>query len=201
MKWEGAGNPFFKGPDEGVPVAPGRYFVRLTLGSHSYTEPVTVAADPLSVLTQRQIEDGVSFARRYFNDLSTLDVMLNNLDSIKAQLNAAADVAKKRGDTGLTGQITDALTARSTVVADLTANYKNFEDFIQRPGKVREDIGTILQSVTAPVTPAMRQLSVRVDAELKTAHSAYEAYVRTGVPQANALLQRAGLKPVRLSAV
>jgi len=200
VKWEGT-SPFFKGPDEGIGVPPGHYFVRLTLGSHSYTQAVVIEPDPLSIVTGRQIVDAYEYAKKYFRDFSVVDTMLNNLDTVKKQLDAASAVAKKKNDTALSSQIDSALSSRSDMVGTLTANYQNFEDFIQRPGKLRENLLNVVYSLTVPITPAMRNIGDRVDGDYGAGVTKYNAYVRTAVPQVNALLQKAGVKPVNLTRV
>ena len=196
VKWEGAGNEFFKGPQEGLPVGPGRYYVRLTLGNRSFTKPVTIKLDPLTAVSDADTNDALAFGRRYFHQLSQVDVILNALDKLKKELDSASAEAKKKNDTAVQAQIDSALQGRSELFDSITANYKNFEDFIQRPGKLREDIQNVVQSLTAPVTPAQRQLAERVDVTYRSILTNYDTYARTTVPAINASLQKAGLKPV-----
>jgi photosystem II stability/assembly factor-like uncharacterized protein len=196
VKWEGAGNDFFKGPNEGLPVGPGRYYVRLTLGNRSYTKPVTVKADPLTLVSDAQINEALDYGKRYIHELSVVDTMLNGFDRVKKQLDAASVEAKKKNDTALQSQIDTALEGRAEIFDALTADYKNFEDFLQRPGKLRENIQNVVQALTAPVTPATRQLGDRVDRTYRTAVDKYNAYVRTTLPAVNAALQKSGLKAV-----
>jgi hypothetical protein len=196
VKWEGAGNEFFKGPPEGLPVGPGHYYVRLTLGNRSYTKPIAIKLDPLTAVSDTETNDALAFGRRYYHELSQVDVMLNAFDKLKKELDAASADAKKKNDTAVQAQIDSALQGRSELFNAMTADYKNFEDFIQRPGKLREDIGNVVQSLTAPVTPAQRQLGERVDVTYRSVMGKYNAYARTTVPALNAALQKAGLKPV-----
>ena len=196
VKWEGAGSPFFKGLPQGLGVVPGRFYVRLTLASHSYTQPFTVKADPVTLATQAQFDQTEAFGKKYFRQFSVVDTMLDNLDTVKKQLDAASAAAKKSNDTALAAQVDAALKTRSALVSKLTADYKNFEDFIQRPGSLRENITAVLQGLTVPVTPALAQLGGRVDREYADGVGAYNAYVRDTLPQVDAVLQKAGVKAV-----
>jgi photosystem II stability/assembly factor-like uncharacterized protein len=200
VKWEGT-SQFFKGPDEGVAVPPGHYVVRLTLGTRSYTQPITIEPDPMTLASRAQMVEAYQYAKHYFRDFSMVDTMLNSLDTVKKQLDAGADAAKKKNDAALGAQIRDALSARSAMVDVLTASYQNFEDFIQRPGKIREDLFNGLQTLTVPITPAMRNIGDRIDADYRIGVAKYNTYVRSTVPQVNALLQRAGVKTVTLTRV
>jgi hypothetical protein len=170
--------------------------VRLTLGNRSYTKPITIKADPATIVSDAQINEALSYGRHYFHELSQVDVMLNAFDKLKKELNAASADAKKKNDTALQAQIDSALKGRSDLFDMITADYKNFEDFIQRPGKLREDIQNVAFSLTAPVTPSMRQLGDRVDVTYRSVVEKYNAYARTTVPALNAALQKAGVKPV-----
>jgi photosystem II stability/assembly factor-like uncharacterized protein len=196
VKWEGAGNEFFKGPPEGLPVGPGRYYVRLTLGGRSYTKPVTIKADPLTLVSDAQINEALDFGKKYYREFSVVDTMLNRLDSLKKQLDADAAQAKKQNDTAAAAEIDSALQARAQIFDILTADYKNYEDFIQRPGKLREDIQNVVQALTAPVTPATQQLGGRVDVTYRDAVRKFNAYVQAALPRVNAALQKAGMKAV-----
>ncbi|MGZ3499339.1 MAG: VPS10 domain-containing protein [Vulcanimicrobiaceae bacterium] len=195
VKWEGAAQEYFKGPNEGFAVPPGTYQVRLTLGNHSYTQPVTVKNDPHSVVTDAQVNETIAFANRSNHQLSVVDTMLNNLDAAKKQLDAASADAKKKNDVALQSQIDAATAARKTVFDELTANYQNGEDFIQHPGKLREDIFAVVQGISAPVTPALRELNARVDDEYHAGVRSYNAYVASLQPL-NDSLRKAGLKPL-----
>src|SRR5581483_1252942 len=106
VKWTGAAKPSYQGPDEGAYVPPGRYAVRMTVGGKTFTEPFTVKPDPRSKFTQAQYNQSFAFMKKYFHEWSTIDVMLNTLDSVKKQLDAAAADPKAKANAALLAQIT-----------------------------------------------------------------------------------------------
>ncbi len=71
----------------------------------------------------------------------------------------------------------------------LTANYQGFEDFIQRPGKVREDLQQI--AGTGIVTPAATDVQNRTFAEFAQDAKAFNDYLTT-LPALNAKLKSGG---------
>jgi photosystem II stability/assembly factor-like uncharacterized protein len=174
VKWTGAAKPEYQGPDEGPGVPPGSYFVRMTLADHTYTEPFTVKADPRTHFTQAQLEEAYAFGRFWNNRFSVVDTMLNSLDAIKKQLQADKKSPKS--------QIDAALAAHDRVFDELTADYHNDEDSIQRPGALREDMGGLPFFAQGVVTPAVRNYASRVDREYRKAVAEYNAYIQTLAP-------------------
>jgi hypothetical protein len=196
VKWTGAAKISYQGPDEGAYVPPGRYAVRMTVGGKTFTEPFTVKPDPKSQFTQAEYDRSYTFVKRYYREYSTVDTMLNTLDSIKTQLDAAAADPKAKADASLAQQIAAAATARDTLFHQLTADYHNDEDGIQRPGALREDIQTIGFFGFGLITPAIADFGKRIDGEYSGGVSAYNTLVRTTIPALNAALTKAGLKAV-----
>ena len=196
VKWLGAAKPSYQGPDEGAYVPPGRYAVRMTVGGKTFTEPFVVKPDPKSKFTQAEYERSYAFTKKYYREYSTVDTMLNALDSVKKQLDAANADPKAAADPALQQQITAALTARETLFNQLTADYHNDEDGIQRPGALREDIQTIGFFGFGLNTPSIAQFGKRVDTEYVTGVASYNTFARTTIPALNAALTKAGLKAI-----
>ena len=195
VKWNGAGK-FFKGPDEGAVVPPGRYTARVTIGEKTFTAPFVVKPDPDSRFTQAELVASYAFTAKYLNELSRLDVALNNLDDLKTQLEKLKTAAAAKNDTAAQGAVDAALQARDALQDRLTANYQGFEDFIQRPGKVREDLQNLAQQGPL-VTDPMIAYGNSTDAAYANAIARYRAYLATIAPL-NATLAKAGLGAVAL---
>jgi photosystem II stability/assembly factor-like uncharacterized protein len=196
VKWTGAAKIAYQGPDEGAYVPPGRYAVRMTVGGKSFTEPFTVKPDPKSTFKQADYERSYAFVKKYYREYSVVDTMLNTLDSVKSQLDAATADPKAKADASLQQQIAAAATARDTVFHQLTADYHNDEDSIQRPGALREDIQSMGFFGFGLITPAIMNFGQRVDTEYASGLANYNAFVRTTIPALNAALTKAGLKAV-----
>jgi photosystem II stability/assembly factor-like uncharacterized protein len=194
VKWNGAGK-FFKGPDEGATLPPGRYSVRVTIAGKTFSSPFEVKADPDTKFTQADYEAAYAFTAKYLHELSNIDVALNDLDDVKSQLAKIKTAASAKNDEQTVAAVDAALKARDALQNSITADFQNFEDFVQRPGKVREDLlgGQQPQLITDPI----RSLGKQIDVEYAQALAAYKAYVGTLTPL-NATLQKSGLTPVTL---
>jgi hypothetical protein len=192
-KWYGAAKPQYQGPNEGPGVPPGHYFVRMTVSGKTYELPFTVKADPDTHFTQAEFEDAYAFGVKYTRQYGVINAMLNGLDSVKKELGAAKSNAKTKSNTALQSQIAAALAQRDSLFHELTADYHNDEDSIQRPGALREDfqgLGFFGQGV---ITPAVRDYANRVEVAYLAAVRRYNAYVRS-LSAINSALKSAGLK-------
>ncbi len=193
VKWLGAAKPSYQGPNEGPGVPPGRYFARMTVAGKTYTKPFVVKADPRTMFTQAQFEQTYAFGKKYLREFSVVDSMLNSLDSVKKELTAAKTDAKTKTNTALQQQIDQLLAARTTIFNELTADYHNDEDGIQRPGALREDMQGLGFFGQGILTPAVIDYGRRVDIAYRAAVARYNAYIGTLGP-VNASLRAAGLK-------
>jgi hypothetical protein len=165
----------------------------MAVAGKTYLEPFTVKADPDTHFTQAQFEESYAFAKKYTREFSIVDTMLNSLDSVKKQLTDAKSNAKTKNDAALQKQIDAALAARDTLFHQLTADYHNDEDSIQRPGALREDMQGLGFFGQGVLTPAVRDYAKRVDVTYNAVVQHYNAYVRS-LTSINNALKSAGLK-------
>ncbi|HEV7179504.1 MAG TPA: hypothetical protein VGN11_06510, partial [Candidatus Baltobacteraceae bacterium] len=200
VKWNGAGK-FFKGPDEGVTVVPGRYTYSMTVAGRTFSGAFDLKADPDSHFTQADYQASHDFSEHFGEKLSALDVGLNSLDDVKAALDKARTAASAKNDSAAVSAIDAAIAGHQNLQDDLTANFQNFEDFVQRPGKLREDLSGVAGGVGL-LTPAILDAGRRIDREYASGASAFNAYVAT-LPALNATLKSGGYtavpvpKPIR----
>lgn len=193
-KWYGAAREEYQGPKTGPQVVPGVYTVRLTLGSTTLTQQLTVKPDPRDDWTPAQYEAGYSYARKYATIYGKIDEALNNLDAIKKSLAAAAAAARQNAS--LAQAIGSAQTRWQPVFDAFTADYKNDEDSIQRPGSLRESVPrTGFGGPQLPPTAAQLDYAKRFDAAYAAAMDGYNAYVASLQPL-QAQLRGAGRKPL-----
>ena len=195
VKWNGAGK-FFTGPNEGAGVPPGSYTVSMTLSGRTFTVPAVVKPDPDTLESLAEIEAAAAFNDRYTQKFSALDVKLNALDDVKAQLTKARAAADAKKDATTVAAIDKALADRQTLQDSLTADYQNFEDFVQRSGRLREDLGN---AGTGLITPAVLDYGRRVDAMYDARMRDYDAFVTTLAPL-SASLKAAGYPEVKTPA-
>jgi photosystem II stability/assembly factor-like uncharacterized protein len=194
-KWFGAAREEYQGPKTGPTVVPGTYTARIVLDGKTLQQSFTVSPDPRDNWTAAQYREGYAFARKYANVYSTIDGALNNLDAIKKSLAAAASSAK--GDAAIKSEVADAQQRWVNVFGAFTADYKNDEDSIQRPGSLRESIPrtTGLGGPQLPPTAAQLDLARRFDSAYAAALAQYNAYVTSLAPLQGAL-KKAGIKPL-----
>ena len=180
VKWIGAANKEFQGPDDGARVVPGRYAARISLNGRSFLQHFLVKPDPKATETHAQMQQSYDAFMKLNQLYSSVDTMLNHLDTIKKAL---ADEQAPVGSAAASA-LANARNERVAVVARLTASFTNGEDSVSRPGSLRENLDgalTSLQSfpVQGIITPAAAQFYARIDAEYRTARSAYNAYARS----------------------
>jgi photosystem II stability/assembly factor-like uncharacterized protein len=194
-KWYGAAREEYQGPKTGAMVVPGTYTVRLTIGGTEMQQSLVVKGDPRDDWTVAQYQAGYEYAHKYSIVYGKIDEALNNLDAIKKSLTAAAAAAKN--DPALQRQIADAVARRQPVFDAFTADYKNDEDSIQRPGSLRESVPRTsgFGAPQWPPTEAQVDYSKRFDTAYAAAMSGYNAYVNSLQPLQDAL-KKAGIKPI-----
>lgn len=196
VKWYGAARKRYQGPDEGPTVPPGTYSLRMTVDGRPYAERFVVKPDPRSKITQAQLVASFEFSKKYYHEFSVVDTMLNALDRAKNGLAQAGVQAAKKKDAALSARIASVQQAREALFNELTANYQNDEDSIQRPGALREDVQNVMYSGGGPLTPAIVNLGQRVDREYAAAIERYDAFVRQTLAGIEPALRAAGLKPI-----
>jgi len=124
-----------------------------------------------------------------------IDAVLNNLDAIKKSLASTAAVAKS--NPSIEGDIAGAQQQWSDVFAAFTADYKNDEDSIQRPGSLRESVPrTGFAGTQLPPTAEQLDYGRRFDAAYSAAVAKYDAYLISLEPL-QAALKKAGIKPLQ----
>ncbi len=179
VRWNGAARESYKGPRTGPLVVPGRYTAEVTLDGRTLREPIDVRPDPRVTSTQGQYEAAHRFVAAQETDFSGVDAALNRLDAVamSAQQHHLA-----------------ALGAHARALRDdLTADYQNDEDSIQRPGKLRENLQALVgyRAGTGPPTAATLNLAARIDADYRTQVRAVAAFFANDVAAANATLRQA----------
>ncbi len=90
---------FFRGPDEGPALPPGRYTMAFHLDGKTYRFPLVKLADPLSSTTPAEYRAQFEQQRRVYDLVGRVDSMLNGLHSVREEL-VADKKALKPADTG-----------------------------------------------------------------------------------------------------
>ena len=153
VRWDGAPKDEYKGPRTGVTTIPGSYFARISLAGKTYEQAFTVKRDPRLKSPVADEAAAYAFAKTHMNEFSAIDAALNRLDATIKAATTPASVAGAR-----------ALRDR------LTADFHNGEDSLQRPGRLREDMQSLIGGGGGGGgggAPTIAQLSAaaRIDAE------------------------------------
>ena len=157
VKWRSA-RPWNRGPGDGAEALPGRYTVRLRVDEATLTREFDLRADPRSPWTPEQLQQRHAFLAGLLDELSQIDIALNDLD---------ADAARRAQ-------------ARS-VEAGFTSFPVNSEDGLKRPDGVRERLIVLLSYLDTslqPPTAAQRDEARAIAAQFDAAMTAYRAFRR-----------------------
>ncbi|MDE2483117.1 MAG: hypothetical protein KGN02_13135 [bacterium] len=187
---------FFRGPETGPPLPPGRYRLALHIDGKTYSVPVVKEPDPLSKTTAAEYVAQFDQERREYDLLSRTDTMLNAMHDTREQL-AERKKSLKAGDRNAAA-VQSAIDATDALIATMTSNPQNFEDSIQKPGAFHEDVMALLGD--EPLAQATHDLYVRLEREYVGHVTAYTAW-RTRIATIDRTLAAAGAKPVAMPVV
>lgn len=183
---------FFRGPEEGPALPPGRYIMVFHLDGRTYRFPLRKIADPVSTTTPEEYHAQFAEQRRVYDFLGRVDVMLNALHSIRETL-VSDKKTLRSGDAASTTKLQSAIDGIDVMVATLTSSPQSFEDFIQKPGQLREDILALMND--EPLAQATSTLYARLERNYAERAKAYDAWVAS-LSAVNVTLKSAGEKPV-----
>jgi photosystem II stability/assembly factor-like uncharacterized protein len=183
---------FFRGPGEGPALPPGHYVMVFTLDGKTYRFPLFKLADPLSHTTAAEYRAQFDEQRRVYALLGRIDTMLNSLHSVRETL-VADKKALKAGDTTSVAKVQSAIDGIDALVATLTSSPQGFEDFIQKPGQLREDVLGLMND--EPLAQATAILYDRLERAYAVRAKTYDAWVAS-LSGVNATLKAAAVKPV-----
>ena len=140
VRWE-AGKEFLKGPRSGAVVPPGDYTATLTIGSKTMKEKLTVAKDPDSQATIAAMEERYQDTEAILHEISQLDVVLNRIGAIEAQLGALRLVAKGTPDEKAVNTAIDALEKQMKAAEGaISSNPGAAESTLRVPDQVHEHL-------------------------------------------------------------
>jgi photosystem II stability/assembly factor-like uncharacterized protein len=183
---------FFRGPTEGPVLPPGRYLMVFHLDGKEYRFPIVQIADPQSHTTAAEYRAQFEQQRRVYDLLGKVDAMLNSLHDAHDAL-VEDKKALKPGDTATAAKLQAAIDGTDAMVATLTSSPQGFEDFIQRPGRLLEDLQGLIND--EPLAQASLTLYARLERAYASRAVAYNAWVGS-LSGVNATLKTAGQKAI-----
>jgi len=180
VPWHSA-RPWNQGP-VGLTVIPGTYTALLRAGGVTLTRSFEVRPDPRAPWTQAQYVERHEFLRGLYDEVSHVDITLNNLDEIRAKL--AAKISSLRSTPGSTAQLHSAqqqLRQAQALSLEISSNPRNSEDNQWRPDKLRERLLTLIDSYAGlsqgPPLPAHRLEAAQIQPIYDKAMADYRAYL------------------------
>ncbi len=196
VRWMGAAREEYRGPRTGLAVVPGTYSVRLKLDGHTMNQPFEVRQDPRLHYTQAELVAAHAFYARELELYSNVNRALNRVDGVIASATHELS-SSPPPPADLSAKLQAALAGARAVRSDLTADYHNDEDSIQRPGKLREDLEDFAGGYrSGPPSAATREYATRANSEYTAAMARVSAFFTGDVSAADAALKAAGRKPL-----
>jgi hypothetical protein len=123
------------------------------------------------------------FQRTLFSEVSQLDVALNRLDAMRAQVKSLKQAVKGTPDATVVDKAAATLNAsEQRIESQITSNPKAIEDMIRKPDRIREHL-LMLEGITeggdgAPTAAQLHQQQ-RLEREYESAIHAYDKFLST----------------------
>lgn len=190
----------FGGGPRGPQVLPGRYTVRLIVGSKTLEQPVDVRLDPTVSVPEADLRAQFEMALALRDMQSATSDALRALDSLKEQLEerqkrlaeqspAPPDEVKKT--------IADAITRVEALIGELTRP-QNVPTYALGP-KLAQKLSSLFQAVdgvNAAPTPAQREYFAELQSECRKKIGEANAFLAQEVARLNETLRRHAVAPV-----
>jgi photosystem II stability/assembly factor-like uncharacterized protein len=174
VRWEG-GKDFNRGPRSGAMVPPGEYTVTLTVAGQSSSQKLVVTQDPTSHADVAGTKERFHSLESVQHELSQVDVALNRIDAMNAQLVALGEATKGMPDEEKVKAEIDAFAKKMKAAQGvLTSNAGAGESTLRIPDQMHEKLfaldGLLEGDDTAPSAAAMdykKQVDTEYDAAIR----------------------------------
>jgi photosystem II stability/assembly factor-like uncharacterized protein len=190
---------FWAGGVSGPIVLPGNYTVRMTVGGHSYTQPLTVIKDPRTRATDTDLREQFDLLMRIHDKTSQANDAVKLIRNVKAQLadrTARMPGAKSAAFSSAANTLATTLSAVESEIYQV--KNQSSQDPLNYPIRLNNKIAALAGVVGGTDAKPTRQsytvfndLSAQLDQELSTMRGALLL-----LPTINASLKTAGLPPI-----
>jgi hypothetical protein len=206
--WEGAvkiknGKIDTGDPATGPKAVPGDYTVTLTVDGQTLTSPLKVVADPEDTVPQSDLETQLAFGLRVRDDISRLTSAVNQLRSVREQLQSRARVLEGRRSDAQVSSLLDASAQATKKADDIEARLHNptaevvYDILAMRGGtRLYSRLAPLLMwslDAEAPPTAGMLQVLEEQEKELAALETESKAFVSGDVAAINAQASKLGL--------
>jgi photosystem II stability/assembly factor-like uncharacterized protein len=189
-----------------VPVAPGTYTVRLTVGNQKLTQKVTVGADPrwtakkVPEKAQEELAAQQSLALRVRDDITKLTDTVLRIRAIKKQIDLRKELLKDNDDAKALLKQTDALVKKLDDLEGKLHNPKakiSYDIFAAKGGAMLySQFAWLLTNLTegdgAP-TKSQKELADELEKELTGLLGQFDAIVKGDIGKLNAEAKKLGV--------
>jgi len=191
VRWESA-KDFNKGPKSGALVPPGEYTLTMTVAGQSSSQKITVVNDPHSHGDPAEIEQLYQTAQAVLHQVSQLDVALNRMDAIEAQVKALQLVAKGSPDEpDVKAAVENFEKQMKAVHAVITSNAAAAESTVKMPDKIREHLialDGLLEGADYAPRPAVLEQKQFLQPEYEAAIQRFNQFVQTDAAAFNSAM-------------
>ena len=199
VRWRSAPR-FNRGPRSGALLPPGTYTATLKIGAASAAQRFTVVNDPASQGTLAGMTERYQVTEAVLHEVSRIDVALNRLHSLAAQLKALkAAVKGLPGQSSVDAAIARLVRAREAALLRLTSDAGSSESTLWVPDGIHEKLlalDALLWGSDEPVDVATLHEKARYDAEYRSALAAYDQFLSTAVSAFNQTVSGYGVSGV-----
>ena len=186
----------------GPTLLPGTYVVRLVVDGKTYRQPLVIAANPHLARTAVQRAERVSYDGGLVDTFSRIDVALNTLDNVQAQIPARlALLGTPPRDAALAASLTTALAEANREAAVLSSHPINGQDNDFLEDVLRERVQSLVQTETAnsPSAEESREAGV-LERDTAAELARHAAFIANTVAPLQKALAAASLAPLDLTA-
>jgi photosystem II stability/assembly factor-like uncharacterized protein len=191
-----------------VPVAPGTYTVRLTVGNQKLTQKVVVSADPRlaprtllkPVIDTAALADQESLAIRVRDDISKLSDAVLRIRAIKKQIDLRKELLKDQDDAKPLLKQTEALAKKLDALEGKLHNPKakiSYDIFAAKGGAMLYSqfawLLTNLTDTDGPPTKAQKELTEELEKQLTDLLAQFDGIVRDDMRKLNAEAKKLGV--------
>ena len=188
VRWDG-GQDFDKGPLSGAVVPPGDYTATLTIGGHATSQKFVVDNDQDSHANLADMQERYRATESVLHQISQLDIALDHLYDMHAQLNALRLVAKGAPDEEQVKKEVDAFDKQIDAERKtITSNAGAAESTLRVPDEIREHLFALDGLLDGPddaPTPAALDQQKLLEPQYQSAIEKYNQFLQTEVAAFN----------------
>ncbi|MBZ5522126.1 MAG: hypothetical protein LAP21_07785 [Acidobacteriia bacterium] len=185
-------------PRVNILAPPGSYQVKLEVGGHEYSQPLTVLQDPSSGGSLREIELQTAMLKDLAADLKSSVDLMEGVQEVRRQLRALNEELKSDSDSTSLLAAAAALEQKFSDLEDKLRQQKPvafYESPVQLTAKFVYLAGHLQSSDREPTTEA-RAAHAFLKSELRQVQNEYDGLVGKDLAAFNQLLRKRGLKNI-----